>query len=289
VAQGLTLEKRQGRHLYLQYSSDAELATIVAEFIRDGLRAGEKVGYVTGSDAATVAGRLAADQVACEPALRSGALALITLADGEPGADKSRVTGAAARVQAFVEAGMSEGYGALRIVSEAHVLAAAGETVEQMRTREALSDTLTATQPLTWLCLYDRRRFRPDFLTAAARAHDHSVADDLLYSDEIVAIKRYSGESGLRIVGEIDSSNAAVLQDLLGSVADESAEGLTLIMSELRFIDVAGLRAIVDTATARPDITLLVQDACSVFARVLRLCGWDALPNLALRTSGDRG
>jgi anti-anti-sigma factor len=287
VAQGLVLEERRGRHLSLQYSSDAELGTIVAEFVRDGLRAAERVAYATDSDLATVTGRLAADQVGWEPALRSGALELITLADVEPGADGSRVTGVVARVQAFVETGLRDGFGALRIVSEAHAAAPAAETVEQMRTREALFDTLTATQPLTWLCLYDRRQFRPDVLTAAARAHDHSVADDLVYLDQMVTITRSSGRPGLRIVGEIDNLNAAALRQVLANMADESADGLTLEMSELRFIDVAGLRAIVDTATARPDITLRVQHANSVVTRQLSLCGWDRLPNLAVHPTRD--
>lgn len=287
MAQGL-LEERQGRHRYLQYSTDAELGTIVAEFVRDGLRAGAKVAYVTGSDTATVSRRLATDQVAWEPALRTGALVIITLGDVERGGDQTPVTGVPARVQALVEAGLRDGYGALRIVSEAHVLAPGEETVEQMHTREALTDTLTATQPVTWLCLYDRRRFGPEFLAAAARVHGHGAADDLMFLDEMVAIARHSGGQGLRIVGEIDSFNAAAVRQVLESMADECTEALTLITSELRFIDVAGLRAIIETAIARPDITLLVQDANPVLTRLLSLCGWDRLPNLAVHPTGDR-
>jgi anti-anti-sigma factor len=199
------------------------------------------------------------------------------------------VAGVAARVQALVEAGRSDGDGALWLLTEAHVLAPAGESVEQMRIREARTDTLTARQPVTWLCLYDRRRFGPDFLTAAARAHDHSLASDLLYLDQIVTITRYPGGPAVSIVGEIDSSNAAALRHVLESMADEATADLRLIMSELRFIDVAGLRAIVETATARPDIMLLVQDVNSTFPRLLSLCGWDRLPNLAVHPAGDRG
>jgi anti-anti-sigma factor len=283
------LEERQGRHRFLEYFSDAELETIVAEFVRDGLRVGEKVAYVTGSDAATVARRLAAGQVAWQPALRSGALVVISIAEVESDAPESQVLGVAARVQTFLQAGLRDGYGALRIVSEAHVLAPAGETVEQMHTREALTDALTATQPVTWLCLYDRRRFPLNFLAAAARAHGHGAADNLLYLDESVAITRSSGGPGLRIVGEIDSFNAAAVRQVLESVADESTETLTLIMSQLRFIDVAGLRAIVETATARPATTFRVQDANPALTRLLSLCGWDRLPNLAIKSTADRG
>lgn len=261
MAQDLVMEERQGRHLCLQYSSDAELHAIAGTFVREGLAAGDRVGYVSEADAATVAGRLRIQGVACEPALRSGQLVIIALADIDPDADESRVAGLAARVQAFIEEGMAEGYVALRLASEVHALAPRNETLSQMRSREALASELSAALPVTGLCLYDRRRFAEDYLVAASHEHDAGFDPEPLYADELVSIARHPDRPGLRIAGEIDLSNIAGLEQALTSVAEESADGLTLDVSALRFICVAGLRAIVRAAADRPDSSVTLADA----------------------------
>jgi anti-anti-sigma factor len=288
VVQEQVLERRQGGHMCLEYASNQELGAIVGDFVGDGLRAGEKVGYVTGSDVATVTRWLDAEGVAWEPALGSAALVLIAQADLKADGDGSRVTALAARVRAFVEDGLSEGYRALRMASEVRALAPAGESVEQMRAREALADELTAAHPVTGLCLYDQRRFDREFLAAAARAHGGRATADVLCADDIVTITRQPGRPGLCIAGEIDGTNAAALRQTLAGMAGDCPDGVTLDLDELRFIDVAGLRAIVETATAWPQTPWLMVHASPVLARLFGVCGWDRLPNLPISPGGGR-
>ena len=289
MTQSLDLDKPQGKHLCAQYSSETELAALMAAFVREGLEAGEKVGWVTGADLATVTERLVAVGVAREAAVREGALVIISLTDGESDNNGSHVPRVGSLVQAFVEEGLCDGYPALRIASEVHALAPEQETVGQMAAREALADQLTASLPITGLCLYDRRRFSDQFLAEAVRAHSDEPAEDLLYMDDILILTRYLGRPGLCVKGAVDSFNAEFLRELLESVADLPSNQLTLSLTELRFIDVAGLRAIVETATSRPGTCLFLQDVSPLVVRMLSLCGWADLPNLAVCPTGHRG
>lgn len=274
------LNQHTGRHLCLQYSSEKELGAIVGEFVRGGLVAGEQIGYITGSDARTVISRLASEGVAWEPALRTSALVMICLSDLETGPDGSRTTATVARVQELVKAALSRGYPAVRVASEVHALAPEAETIEQMHAREALADGLTASFPLTRLCLYDRRHFADAYLTAAARAHDNCMTDDLIYFDDIATITRSPRDRELRIAGEIDAFNAVALRRAVADLAHGGAARVTLDVSALRFVDVAGLRAIVEVATARPHTMLTLAGATAKVVRMLEMCGWAPTPNL---------
>jgi anti-anti-sigma factor len=278
------LNQHTGRHLCLQYSSEKELGAILGEFVRGGLVAGEQIGYITGSDAATVLRRLASEGVAWEAALRSSTLVLICLSDLETGPDGSRTTATVARVKELVKGALSRGYPAVRVASEVHALAPEAETIEQMRAREALADGLTASFPLTRLCLYDRRHFGDAFLTAAARVHDNCMTDDLIYFDDIATITRSPRGGELRIAGEIDAFNAVALRRAVADMAHGPAARVTLDVSALRFVDVAGLRGIVEVARARPHTMLTLTGATAKVVRMLEMCGWAQMPNLVVST-----
>jgi anti-anti-sigma factor len=267
------------------YSTERELGAVVAAYVRGGLERGEKVGYATGHDVAAVTGWLASERVAWRSAMRSGALVVMTADDLEKDRDGSRATALADRVEAFVEAGVDEGYAALRLASEAQFLAAPRETLDQLRSREALADVLTSERPMTGLCLYDQRCFGWEYLMEVAQAHDDVAPSEVLHRDGILTITRCPSQRELVLVGEIDASNAAALRSALIRHVVGSARELTINTVQLDFIDVAGVRAIADVATAWPQSQVVVHEASQSLVRVVSLCGWDRIPNLDVRAA----
>lgn len=259
---------------------------IVADVVSDGLNAGEKVAYVTGFDAQVVQGFLADRRVAWERPATTGQIEIIALADIEPSADGSRAAGLAARVQAFVETGLTEGYAALRLAAEVCEVAPPGESVEQMRARERRAAQLTTSLPVTGVCLYDRKRCSEEYLMAVEREHESCAHPEGLHSDRLLTITRERGLTRLRLVGEVDLSNAVALRKVLaGAIADGD---VTLDLAELSFIDVAGLRAIVQVAMSNIDRSICLCDPSPQVLALLGRCGWSHLLNLKVISSGLR-
>lgn len=196
-------------------------------------------------------------------------------------------------VQAFVEAALAGGYAALRMASEVHALVGPDESVEETRAREGLATELTATLPVTGVCLCDRRAVAGAYLLAAEREHDPAVDVDPLYADDLVTLtltlSRDRNGRTVRAAGEIDSSNAAGLRRALDLVIAEGIGGVTLDVAELGFIDVAGLRVIAEAAISHPERSLCLQGAQPSLTRVLSITGWGGLANLVvIPAGGDR-
>jgi anti-anti-sigma factor len=106
------------------------------------------------------------------------------------------------------------------------------------------------------------------------------MTDDVVYFDDIATITRSPQDWELRIAGEIDAFNAVALRRAVADMAHGPAAPVTLDVSALRFVDVAGLRAIVEVATARPHTMLTLAGAAAKVVRMLELCGWAPTPNL---------
>lgn len=275
------LAKRQGKHLSLEYGSSRELGSILAQFVHEGLQAGEKVACLTKAGPATVTGWLTAEGVAWERALARGALVLMCTDDLSAGAHGSYVAGVLAGLEDFVASGASEGYPGVRIASEDGAWDSCRETVEQMRLREHAADALVATHRATRLCLYDRRRFGREFLRAVAGTHDQRDPTGVLYADGLVTMTRPDGRRQLAVSGEVDISNAAALHQILMNGVGDSPHGLKVDASELCFIDAAGLRVVIDVAVAVPATVLFVVNTRPRVQRLVGICGYDQLPNLA--------
>lgn len=111
---------------------------------------------------------------------------------------------------------------------------------------------------------------------------------DVSLADGLLRIIPTGPPPGLRVVGEVDLSNAPVLSRALG-VAAQAIEGmdLHLDLAELKFIDLDGLRVLVRAAAELSDGRSLVLDAAPPEVhRVMRLIGWDRAPGLAF--GGER-
>lgn len=106
-------------------------------------------------------------------------------------------------------------------------------------------------------------------------------------SDRQLRVVRTIRPHGLRLDGEVDLANLEIVRRSLRAVAEDGAE-VTVDATNLGFIDVAGLRVLVEGAAdlAHSGGHLLLVGTSRQLRRILRLCGWDTTPGLHI---GDPG
>jgi len=105
------------------------------------------------------------------------------------------------------------------------------------------------------------------------------------FADGIVRITHTVEPYGLRIEGEIDRANNAAFATALAAVVNTDAD-VYLDLAALQFIDVAGLRLLMDTAKQLADGQYLVLHRPAPYLRrIMALVGWDQIPGI--RIDGD--
>ncbi len=106
------------------------------------------------------------------------------------------------------------------------------------------------------------------------------------FSDRSLRITRKVWPNGLCLQGEVDRSNIATLAAALAALGQPS-DDVHLDLEALEFIDVAGLRLLVEEARRMPAGHYLVLDSVAPYLRrILSLVGWDQTPGLKI--GGDR-
>lgn len=102
-------------------------------------------------------------------------------------------------------------------------------------------------------------------------------------TDDRARVTLVSHPFGLRITGEIDRGNRHLLARALDWTLLAGSEDIHLDLSDLTFIDVAGVRLIV-VAAARlsPGHELILGPVSPVVRRLLMLTGWEDAPGLRI-------
>ena len=81
------------------------------------------------------------------------------------------------------------------------------------------------------------------------------------------AAYRFRGDAGIRLTGEFDLSNRAVLQGAIDLLA-EVGEDVYLDLSELTFIDVGGLRLLADFAAGHAPHRVVLEEPSDLVRRI---------------------
>lgn len=180
----------------------------------------------------------------------------------------------------LVEQALGEGYIAVRLAAElstaSHRLAAA-----TIAAYERDMDTLCRTHPVSALCQYDRATSSGPQLGDAAAMHCRGIRESLLQTSPTA--------DGIALVGELDASNAELLEAALQALVGSAGAPLQLDLAGLSFIDAAGCQVLWDTADqlrARGARLLLVAPQPRV-DRTLTLLDLDRLPHIEI--VGERG
>jgi len=86
--------------------------------------------------------------------------------------------------------------------------------------------------------------------------------------------------NGVRLAGEIDCSN---VWELTGALDDLLRDRDAYVdMSTLQFVDVGGVRALVEEAGRREPRRLVLVDPHPLVLQILDTCGWTTSPGLSV-------
>jgi anti-anti-sigma regulatory factor len=269
---------RPGDHLCLPFGSEAEQREVVSAYIADGLRRGERVLYFadrTHPDA--IDAWLGPHSVDGALAIARGQLDVRPAGDGafDP---VELVVG----IRDAVRDARAAGFKGLRLTGEMS-WALRGDLghLSLHEYESGVASTVVNTGDLAAVCQYDERVFATADLPALLARHAGVVHVDPLRDDRRLRIARTHSPRGLRFGGVIDDSTAGPLADALAEAAGwSSAEPwLVLDLTELDFIDVAGIRSLVrfaESLASRRRVT--VRGMPAAMRRVLAIMSWKLDP-----------
>jgi anti-anti-sigma regulatory factor len=276
-----------GDHACLTFSEAEERMDLVAAFIRDGLRRGQKVVCWTDSiSPERLAAQLSKRLVRPGAALRRGQLTITAASDSLLSAAGA---GAATMVRVLtgeLDRAAREGYPGLRVTADMCWATRPLTAAEELLAFETEVAGLFADGRLCLICQYDRDRFDAVTLAFAAKAHPKTVAAQVYLEDVLLRICRQYSPPGIRVAGELDYRHQAVLEQAL-------AESLRLDrhmhinLSRLDYIDGACAAAIVQAARRLPPSRRMTVTCRSLVATVLHLVGADNAPRLRVHQAND--
>jgi anti-anti-sigma factor len=153
---------------------------------------------------------------------------------------------------------LADGFTGVHFVADMAWAAGDAPALERLCTYERAANDVFADGTATAICQYDRTRFGPAELTACTAAHDLLLS--AFDGDETIDDGRASiviGRHGtIRARGEIDMANADMLEEALAAAAERTAHDVCFDASQLSFVDVRGLHALLEAARTQT-LTLL--------------------------------
>ncbi|MBV9919611.1 MAG: MEDS domain-containing protein [Pseudonocardia sp.] len=265
-------------HTCLIPDSEDHLWEATASYVAGGLAAGERVIYFEDDTAGVLLGRLSDDRVPVAGAIEDGGLVIV------PG-ERTRqvcafpVVHIVELMRRQIEESDIGGWPGIRLAGESRKLLPIGG-LRKLIEYETAVDLLLATHPNAgMLCRFDRRFFDDEAVAAMREIHATELVTPALYDDTLLRVTG-SAPTALRFAGEIDLSNRPQVRRLLENALDSAlrspyaATDITIDLTSLRFIDVAGAVELVHAAETFPEThRLVLVGARPGILRVLDRCG----------------
>ncbi|MEU0553730.1 MEDS domain-containing protein [Dactylosporangium sp. NPDC006015] len=267
----------------MPFASDQEQREVVSAYIADGLVRGERVLYYSDRTAP------GAIDAWLDPRGVDGALAIARgQLEVRPAADDRFDPGVLVDgIRDAIRDARAAGFQGLRLTGE--MSWALPDTVRLHEYESGVASTVTGSDGVAAVCQYDERLFdKADFSGLVAR-HFGVMTIDPLHDDRRLRIVPTFAPRGLRVIGTVDDSTAGPFAEALAHTAGWPEPIVVIDLAELRFIDVAGIRALVRAAEALPpDRALEVRHLAPTLRNVLRIVGWDTTPGLTIGDAGVR-
>jgi anti-anti-sigma factor len=132
------------------------------------------------------------------------------------------------------------------------------------------------------------RSSEPHYSSSEVSSPDDAVAipgrreGDIVSAERNLVVTRTSSPAGLRVTGEVDTSNSSSLADSIRTGFPDG-EDPHLDLSGLSFVDISGIRELVNLAREfGPDRRLLIHGLPAQLETVMQVTGWTDLPGLEL-------
>lgn len=191
------------------------------------------------------------------------------------------------RYSEAVQTSRDAGFTGLRVIADVSWLAHHPSEIEEFAAYEARVNELFDQGGFAAVCRYDPTRLPIDWLRAIRDAHPLQAqpGGDTRISAGIFQVGP-ADDGGIAISGEIDYSNAAQVRALLAEHLIDVGD-VRVDASRLRFVDVAGARALLDAALGMGGgRRLILRDAPHSLRVVLGVMQWTDTGALTL--SGTR-
>lgn len=278
-----------GDHLCLAFADDAEQRRVVTAYVSAGLERGERVLYFAdGRDPRQVLGWLGSAGTDPQRALASGQLKVTTTDESYLAAGSFDAEAMACGLRQEVADSLTAGYRGFRVSGEMGWALRGVPGADQLERYERKVTEVFAGQSASAVCQYDARRFGPAALDAFDRCHPGAVEPDELYAGPGLRLVPgfRAGQRALRVVGTVDYRGTDALAAALETTLEWPGD-VWVDMSDLEFIDLAGVRALAHAAGRMPaERRLHVVDLAPLLCQVIAMVGWDVTPSLVVTARG---
>jgi anti-anti-sigma regulatory factor len=279
---------QSGDHACLTFTDHEERLDLVATFVREGLKAGQRVVCVTDllTDVA-LSGELIDRGLEVDDAVTQHQLRIVAGTDwflADSAFDSAIMLD---RVDGQIQAAVQDGFAGLWITSDMHWATRPAPGVENLFAYESRIGTLIRAGGGVAVCQYDRQCFDNVTLTSVAASHERAVAAATYHDDALLRICRQYQPPGIRVSGEIDYRQIEPLTQAL-TEAFALDDVLAVNLSGLMFIDGSAAGAILQAATGlRPGQRMRVR--CRPQAgKLLAMLGLAELPGVDMVVIDDQ-
>jgi ABC-type transporter Mla MlaB component len=269
-------------HVCWAYADDASFEEAALRFLTDGLAAGDRLMWV-GDGAADRLRGSAGPLAAVDRLTAGGALALVSVGDGYAASDGISPDEQFAFYDAATRAAIADGYRGLRVVAEITPLAADPRHLPDLLRWEHLADDFVASgSGFTALCAY-----RSDLLPAEAIADVASVHPVSHAEGSSAAFRIWFEDGALLLAGDVDRFTADRLARLLATTHVDGPV-VTLDLSRLHFIDLAGVRVVARWAGELHgrSAQLALVGAPRLFRRMWDILAGETVPGVRFTAAG---
>jgi anti-anti-sigma regulatory factor len=274
---------RPGDHLCLLFGSDEEQREVLTPFLVDGLARGEKIVYLgDGTAPETLTGWLGARGVDARAAWARGQLEMRAAEHGYTRAGRFDQRHLLTGLRTAVADARRSGYSGLRVAGEMSWALRGAPGAEHLVGYEREAQQVFDTGQASALCQYDQRLFDAVMVNRLSGCHAFLATPNAVYQDESVCVMPTFAPSGARVEGIVEVDNCRAVATALRGCARRIPGDIHLDLSALAFIDVAGLRALLEVAGELENRTLHIENLAPTLQQVVRLVGWDQSPGLRL-------
>jgi anti-anti-sigma factor len=232
---------RPGDHVCWTFADAADFSAAVLPFLDEGRRRGEQLLLIGSSQPELL--RILAPLPGRDDLIASGQLQVQGTDSVYASGGTLLPTEQVAAYRSLVGEALERGRTGLRVAADVTPLARPEPDAQRrLHVYEQLADAMMGTVPMTALCLYDSS-LGAEVLGPVALLHPDQ------HSGEQEPLAHLSGRSpSLSLHGEVDVTQADGLLRALVDVAGGTPGEVVLDLSDLRFLDVAGARALARAA-----------------------------------------